>query len=238
MLNTEELSTLLNEKLNTWLQAQPKNLLQEAKAYSLLAGGKQVRGKLCLQGYQIFKDDAATNDALHNFALAIEFLHTYTLVQDDSPSMDNDQYRRGKLATHAKFGEAAALLASDGLHSSAVELTLVAATDENLKTVVACQKILFKTIGSEGTLYGQWLDLSCEGRIEDPVVKDLSLEEKQAMLKKIHRLKTGVLIEASVVIGATLAGATEEQIASLKTYGDNLGICFQITDDLLDETGT
>lgn len=229
MHSTDQLKTLLNEKLTAWLQAQPQNRLQEAMAYALQAGGKHVRGMLCLQAYQLFKDDAQSNELLHNSALALEFIHTYSLIQDDLPAMDNDDYRRGKKATHVEFGEAAAILASDGLFSSAWELMI--GND-------AGQKILTQAIGARGVLYGQWLDLASEGKIEDFKLSELNLSAKQALLKKIHRLKTGVLIEASGVLGAACGGASPQQTSSLKTFGHHLGICFQITDDILDEQST
>jgi geranylgeranyl diphosphate synthase type II len=204
--------------------AQPEKIY-EAMRYSLLAGGKRLRPILCLATCELM---GGTPEMAIPTACALEMIHTMSLIHDDLPAMDNDDYRRGKLTNHKVFGEDIAILAGDGLLAYAFEY--VATQTKNVSAdlllqVVAC---LGKTIGAEGLVGGQVLDLESEGKT------DISAET----LTFIHTHKTGALLEASVVSGGILAGATSEDIAKLSKYAQNIGLAFQIIDDILDVTAT
>jgi geranylgeranyl diphosphate synthase type II len=206
------------ELLMPALSAQPPSIHQ-AMRYSVFAGGKRIRPILCLETARIFSSDVTP--ALHP-ACAIEFIHTYSLIHDDLPALDNDDLRRGKPTCHKKFGEAIAILAGDGLLTLAFE-TIGAAP------VAASQRvaILTEVAGAAGTVNGmvggQVADLEAEGR---PVAPE--------MLEYIHRSKTAALIRASITAGALCAGAGAEDVARLRRFGETIGWAFQVTDDILD----
>lgn len=200
-------------------EATPPSSIHAAMRYSVLAGGKRIRPILCLESARIFTADVAP--ALHP-ACAIEFIHTYSLIHDDLPALDNDDLRRGKPTCHKKFGEAIAILAGDALLTLAFET--IAATPVDAERRVA---ILSEVGASAGTLKGmvggQVADLEAEGQQIDP-----------KMLEYIHLSKTAALIRASVAAGALCAGGGAEDIARLRRFGETIGWAYQVTDDILD----
>jgi geranylgeranyl diphosphate synthase type II len=212
----EYLSKKITRKNNS------QKIIYEAMNYSLLSGGKRLRPVLLIGSYELFKDNI--NEALP-FACAMEMIHTYSLIHDDLPALDNDDYRRGKLSNHKKFGEANAILAGDALLNKAFEVGLEAAIYLNTQNVLKALKIIADSSGTEGMIGGQVTDM--EGNIS-------SIEE----LKYMYSLKTGAIIKSSVIAGATLAGASNEEIDALEIYSEKIGIAFQIEDDILDVTST
>lgn len=211
--------------VDAWLErllpsetTQPHSIHQ-AMRYSVFAGGKRVRPMLCLEAARMFNADVTA--ALHP-ACAIEFIHTYSLIHDDLPSLDNDDLRRGKLTCHKKFGEATAILAGDALLTLAFET--IAATPVDAKRSVAMVSEVASAAGTvNGMVGGQVADLEAEGRQVAP-----------DMLEYIHRSKTAALIRASVTVGALCAGAGPDDVARLRRFGETIGWAFQVTDDILD----
>lgn len=196
----------------------PRNL-NTAMRYSLLAGGKRLRPTLLLAACHLLLDDVS---AALPFAAAVEMIHTYSLIHDDLPAMDNDDLRRGKPSNHKAFGEATAILAGDALLNLAYELMGRSAHPRALKALSA----IASAAGSSGMIAGQAADMWMEGR-----------EADQDMLRYIHSHKTADLITAPVVAGLILAGADDRQLEQGRMYGCHLGLAFQIVDDLLDELG-
>lgn len=196
----------------------PRNL-NTAMRYSLLAGGKRLRPTLLLAACHLLLDDVS---AALPFAAAVEMIHTYSLIHDDLPAMDNDDLRRGKPSNHKAFGEATAILAGDALLNLAYELMGRSAHPRALKALSA----IASAAGSSGMIAGQVADMWMEGR-----------EADQYMLRYIHSHKTADLITAPVVAGLILAGADDRQLEQGRIYGCHLGLAFQIVDDLLDELG-
>jgi geranylgeranyl diphosphate synthase type II len=198
--------------------AQPSSI-HTAMRYSVFAGGKRIRPILCLETARIFSSD--TTPALHP-ACALEFIHTYSLIHDDLPALDNDDLRRGKPTCHKKFGEALAILAGDGLLTLAFET--IGATPVPSDRRVG---ILAEIAGAAGTLNGmvggQVADIEAERKAVDP-----------QMLEYIHRSKTAALIRAAVTSGALCAGASSDEVARLRRFGETIGWAFQVTDDILD----
>lgn len=196
--------------------------LAEAMQYSLFAGGKRLRPILCLCACQ--SCGGKTEEALPA-ALALEAIHTYSLIHDDLPGMDNDDLRRGNPTNHKVFGEALAILAGDGLQCMAFEILSNYGEKEPQKAL-AMMKILSKRAGASGMCAGQAADIMAEK------------EEVDAQkLNYIHNHKTGDLITGALLMGAAAAGADEKQKSALEEYGYHLGLAFQITDDILDVTG-
>jgi len=204
----------------------PQMLIYEAMNYSLLSGGKRLRPVLLLAAYELFHND---EDTALPFACAMEMIHTYSLIHDDLPAMDNDDYRRGRPSNHKKFGEAAAILAGDGLLNKAFETGLKAAINGGTDYEKALRALyeIAKSSGSEGMIGGQVVDMFGHEKISD-------LED----LKYMYSLKTGAIIKSSVAAGAMLGGANDEQLAALEEFADKIGLAFQIEDDILDVTGT
>jgi geranylgeranyl diphosphate synthase type II len=195
------------------------NSIHQAMRYSVFAGGKRVRPMLCLEATRMFNADVTA--ALHP-ACAIEFIHTYSLIHDDLPSLDNDDLRRGKPTCHKKFGEATAILAGDALLTLAFET--IAATPVDAKRAVAMVSEVASASGTvNGMVGGQVADLEAEGRQVAP-----------DMLEYIHRSKTAALIRASLTAGALCAGAGPDDVARLRRFGETIGWAFQVTDDILD----
>ncbi|MEG4508114.1 polyprenyl synthetase family protein [Microcoleus sp. F6_B4] len=199
--------------------------IYEAMRYSLLAGGKRLRPILCLASCELA---GGTISMAMPTACALEMIHTMSLIHDDLPAMDNDDYRRGKLTNHKVYGENIAVLAGDGLLSYAFEF--VATKTENVPPQQVLQVIahLARAVGAAGLVSGQVVDMESEGKT------DVSLET----LNYIHAHKTGALLEASVVCGAILAGASAADLQRLYRFAQNIGLAFQIIDDILDITAT
>jgi geranylgeranyl diphosphate synthase type II len=198
--------------------AQPPSIHQ-AMRYSVFAGGKRIRPILCLETARIF--DANVTPALHP-ACAMEFIHTYSLIHDDLPALDNDDLRRGKPTCHKKFGEASAILAGDALLTLAFET--ISSTPVDAARRVAILTEVSSAAGTiSGMVGGQVADLEAEGKRVAP-----------EMLEYIHHAKTAALIRASVASGALCAGASAEDVARLRRYGESIGLLFQVTDDILD----
>ena len=196
-----------------------------AMNYSLLAGGKRLRPMLMWESYRMF---GGRSQVIEPFMAAMEVIHTYSLVHDDLPAMDNDKYRRGKKTTHAQFGEAMGILAGDGLLTYAFETAVKSFAIEPGNTNIGkALKILATKAGIYGMLGGQCVDVEAEG-------KPLEAEA----LHFIYRLKTGALLEASMLIGAVLAGATKGEQRKVEQAAGELGLAFQIQDDILDVTST
>ena len=197
--------------------------LREAMRYSLEAGGKRVRPVLLLACCDLLGGDV---DEAMPFACALEMIHTYSLIHDDLPAMDDDDLRRGKPTSHRVFGEALAILAGDGLLSAAAELMLRASIRmDSLRGAKAAEAIL-RRAGVTGMVAGQTVDVTEEGT-----------EPTRERVTYIHRHKTADLFAAPMEAGALLACATQEQLAAAVRYGEHLGLAFQITDDLLDLEG-
>ncbi|MBA2873414.1 polyprenyl synthetase family protein [Thermaerobacillus caldiproteolyticus] len=204
---------------------QAPQTLKQAMSYSLEAGGKRIRPLLLLATLHAFGKEVEVGVPV---ACAIEMIHTYSLIHDDLPSMDNDDLRRGKPTNHKVFGEAMAILAGDGLLTYAFQVI----AEMNAPTVTEEMKVkliyeLAKAAGPEGMVAGQVADMEGEG-------KELSLEQ----LEYIHRNKTGKMLQYSVLAGAILAGANEIQLEQLHAFASHLGLAFQIRDDILDIEGS
>ena len=198
--------------------AQPASI-HRAMRYSVQAGGKRVRPILCLESARIFTADITP---ILPVACALEFIHTYSLIHDDLPALDNDDLRRGKPTCHKKFGEAAAILAGDALLTLAFE-TLCERPNRPGPRVAVLSHVAASAGTVNGMVGGQVADLEAEGRAIQP-----------AELEYIHRSKTAALIRASVVSGAIGGGANDEDVARLKRFGETIGWAFQVVDDILD----
>jgi geranylgeranyl diphosphate synthase, type II len=192
--------------------------IHRALRYSVMAGGKRIRPILCLETARTFGPDPE----VLSVACAIEFIHTYSLIHDDLPALDNDDLRRGMPTCHKKFGEATAILAGDALLTLAFEtLARAALPSERLVTII--QEIAGAAGTRDGMVGGQVADLEAEGQTANP-----------EMLEYIHRSKTAALIRASIVAGAICGGASKEDLVHLRRFGDLIGWAFQVTDDILD----
>ena len=199
----------------------------QAMNYSVLAGGKRIRPILMLETYKLF---GGSNKAIESFVAAIELIHTYSLVHDDLPAMDDDELRRGKLTTHAKFGEAMGVLAGDGLLNYAFEIaldTLDETKGADNRAVIRSLKVLAKKAGIYGMIGGHVVDVEAE--------KQYGISKNR--LDFIYELKTGALIEAAMMIGAILGGATDEEVEQIEDVAKKIGLAFQIQDDVLDVIG-
>lgn len=197
----------------------PPISIHQAMRYSVFAGGKRIRPTLCLEAARIFESDLTA--ALYP-ACAIEMIHTYSLIHDDLPALDNDDLRRGKPTCHKQFGEALAILAGDALLTRAFE-TIGATPVEAARRVAMVTEVSSAAGTVNGMVGGQVADLEAEGQRIPPET-----------LEYIHRSKTAALIRASVAAGALCAGAAAEDLARLRAFGDSIGWAFQVTDDILD----
>lgn len=200
----------------------------ESIHYSLFVGGKRVRPILCLAAAHSVSDEKNIEETMLPVACALECIHTYSLIHDDLPAMDNDDLRRGKPTNHKVYGEAAAILAGDGLLTWAFDLI---AGDDN-STLSSQQRlkitqIIARAAGSLGMVGGQALDIENENQ-----------QYPFETLRTIHKNKTGALITASVLTGAIGGNATKAELSALRQYGEKIGLAFQIVDDLLDVTST
>jgi geranylgeranyl diphosphate synthase, type II len=215
----------VNECLTQLVQQAPApTRLTDAMGYALMAGGKRVRPILCLAAAEAV---GPPEDSILQAACALEMIHTYSLIHDDLPAMDNDALRRGKPTCHVAYDEATAILAGDALLTLAFEVLSKAALDGGggTKWLRAIGKAA-GAAGRSGMIEGQMQDMAAEGKALD-----------REALERMHALKTGALIEASVEIGATLADADQECIASLRRYARGIGLAFQVADDILNVQG-
>lgn len=200
--------------------------IKEAVEYSFLSEGKRVRPILFLKTYEALKGEYDIN--VLKFSLSLEMIHSYSLIHDDLPSLDNDDYRRGELTNHKVFGEAMAILSGDSLLNLAYEnmFEIISENNENCIKYIEASKVISKAVGIEGMIGGQVKDILSDG-------KEIDEEE----LKYIQKNKTTKLIESSVKAGAIVAGANKREIEELSRYGEILGDMFQIKDDILDVIG-
>ena len=198
-------------------------ILRESMEYSLMAGGKRLRPVLLMAAADAVGADGTK---FLPIACALEMIHTYSLIHDDLPAMDDDDYRRGKLTNHMVYGDAVAILAGDALLTLAFTVIL-RQKDVSAETLLRVVDEISRAAGAEGMVGGQVLDLRAEG-------VRISMEE----LRRVHMGKTGALFHAALRSGAILADATEKQLAALTSYADHFGLAFQITDDILDVVGT
>lgn len=218
---------LVDSFLERWLPGVEGSLsgVVEAMRYSLFAGGKRLRPILCLAAAEAV--GGSQNDALPA-ACALELIHTYSLVHDDLPAMDDDDLRRGRPSNHKVFGEAQAILAGDALLTEAFNLLAEVPGGVEPARVLRVIKIVSEAAGRSGMVGGQHLDLWMETQ------QDVSLE----ILEATHRLKTGALITASLEAGAVLGGGDKDEVRALVEYGRRVGLAFQVADDILDVVGT
>jgi len=191
--------------------------LHEAMRYSMFAGGKRLRPGLAKAAFDMF---GGKGDKIWLATSALEMLHTFSLIHDDLPCVDNDDYRRGKLTSHKKFGEATAVMAGDALCVHAFEMM---GKTGNAKAI----ELLAHLLGTYGMIGGEMTDIECEGKAVDLEIVDY-----------IHYHKTAALIEASLLVGAMLAGASEKDMEVIRNYGRSIGLAFQIVDDILDIVST
>ena len=212
----------------------------EAMNYSLMAGGKRLRPMMMLEAYRLFAGKSADDAVIHPFMTAMEMIHTYSLVHDDLPAMDNDEYRRGRKTTHAVYGAGMATLAGDGLLNLAFETAISGAAlgaelseydGETKSRYLAALKVLSTKAGIYGMVGGQCADIMAENT--DITDKD----ELGTLLRYIDDNKTGALIESSLMIGAILGGASASQVKAIEKAGNSVGVAFQIQDDILDIVG-
>lgn len=220
----------INNVLEKFLPVEEgqQRIIFEAMNYSVRAGGKRLRPMLMEETYHMFGGSSAV---IEPFMAAIEMIHTYSLVHDDLPAMDNDEYRRGKKTTHAVYGEAMGILAGDALLNLAYETAAKAFDMEVADARVArAFTVLAKKAGVYGMVGGQVVDVESEKSDDCPVTRE--------KLDFIYRLKTSALIESSMMIGAILAGASSDEVSRVEQIAAKLGLAFQIQDDVLDVTST
>ena len=218
----------VEQALTRWISPQAPAGLGQAMRYAVLDGGKRLRPLLVLAAREAVaagRADAALDEAALRAACATELIHAYSLVHDDMPCMDNDVLRRGKPTVHVQFGEAQALLAGDALQALAFELLTPEASTIDERVQARLCRLLAKAAGHGGMAGGQAIDLASVGN---------TLTEDQ--LRHMHRLKTGALLEASVMMGAACGQVSAEALAGLQAYGRALGLAFQVVDDILDVT--
>ena len=214
---------LVHNKLSSVISSS--SLIDEAMRYSVLSNSKAIRPGLVMASGIL--NDNLTKDSSITLACSVELIHTYSLIHDDLPSMDDDDMRRGKDSSHIRFGEANAILAGDALHDLAFELI---ANDDNMSDAakVNAVNILARASGSSGMVLGQYLDIESE-----KLNSDLDLDD----MEKIHSLKTGKLIQASILMGQLESSLDNKKQIMLSDFGSKIGLAFQIFDDILDETG-
>ena len=218
----------MKKEVNTFLLNYFENkgsfnkVIYDSASYSLNIGGKRIRPLIMLLTYNMYKENWRE---ILEFSSGIEMIHTYSLIHDDLPCMDNDDLRRGKPTNHKVYGEDIAVLAGDALLNEAMNVMMKFSLNHGREALVASQKIA-EAAGAEGMIGGQVVDIINEG-------KKISEEE----LRYMHMKKTGALIKVSIVAGAILGNASEEEIELLEKFGENLGLAFQIKDDILDVIG-
>lgn len=218
-------SDIVNNQLKKYIKENecPEKILNSSVEYSLLAGGKRLRPILIMSTYELFKDNF---EICYPFAVAMEMVHTFSLIHDDLPGIDNDDYRRGKLTNHKKFNEATAILAGDTLLNYAYNVIISDIVNNNEYSELKLKALQEFSYGIDRMIAGEYVDTEYEGK-----------EISNQYLEYMHENKTGALIKASVKIGAILAGANENDIAKLCQYAEKIGLAFQIKDDILSEIG-
>lgn len=224
----EENISYVEDVLKNYLPKNPsfQKTIYDAMEYSVMAGGKRLRPMMMYQAYKMF--GGGDKELIEPFMAAIEMIHTYSLVHDDLPAMDNDTYRRGRKTTHVVYGEDMGILAGDALLNFAYETAIKGAlAAKAAKNAINALAILSKKAGIMGMVGGQVVDVELTGK---------KLDEER--LDFIFKLKTGALLEASLMVGAALAGADEKYIELMEQAGLNIGMAFQIQDDILDVTST
>lgn len=221
MKEKQELVNIILDRFLPRKDEYPKEI-HKAVRYSLFAGGKRLRPYMTMLTWQLFKEEP---EPITYVAAAIEMMHTYTLIHDDLPDIDNDEYRRGKKSCHAVFGDEVALLAGDALLISAFELITWAPLPEDIKKTLVYEMAV--ECGVRGLIGGQMLDIASEGKKPD-----------KKTLEYIHKNKTARLINMALRFGAKAAGAKAEDLKVLEEFGNSIGMAFQIVDDLLDIEGT
>ena len=214
---------LIHKKILAEISAD--SLIDQAMRYSVLSDSKTIRPALVLASGEL--NNSLTKNSLITLATAIELIHTYSLIHDDLPCMDDDDIRRGKESSHIKFGEANAILAGDALHDLAFEI-ISTDKDMNDASKIKAVNILANASGAKGMVLGQHLDIESEKSKENIDIKSM---------KKIHTLKTGKLIKAAVEMGQIESSLNKAEINMLLEFGSKIGLAFQIFDDILDETG-
>ena len=219
----KELIKKIEAKLDEYLPVSYPEEIFESMRYSVLAGGKRLRPIMCLEACRVFGGDI---EKAMPTACAFEMLHTQSLIHDDLPCMDNDDYRRGKLTNHKKFSESTAVLAGDALISYGVQL-IIEKSDLPADIIVKILREHAITAGAYGIIAGQVVDIAMEGKPYDAEI-----------LKYIHTHKTADLFKGVLKSGAIIAGANKDQLQAMNYFGQNLGIAFQICDDILDEIST
>jgi geranylgeranyl diphosphate synthase type II len=211
------LEECLSDKDNSQLQKE----IYESMSYSVMAGGKRLRPILVLEAYNLF--EGKDEKEVYPYMAAIEMIHTYSLIHDDLPAMDNDDYRRGRLTNHKVYGEDMAILTGDGLLNLAYETMIKSVDEKNVSKSIKAMNIISNKAGVSGMIGGQVGDIK-------NVNKDMDIET----LDKINELKTSCLIEGSLMVGATMAGASDKELESICMAGSLIGRAFQIQDDVLD----
>ncbi|MGN0244791.1 MAG: polyprenyl synthetase family protein [Lachnospiraceae bacterium] len=221
----EEIEKMIFSKLPK--EEGPQKTVIQAMRYSVMAGGKRLRPLLMQESYRLFgKDDSK----VYPFMAALEYIHNYSLVHDDLPAMDNDEYRRGQKTTHVVYGEDLAILAGDALLNYAFETIAEGMAEYPLDSdMVRAFRIFAKKAGIFGMVGGQSVDVINENNNSEMNMDDILF---------IHENKTAALIECALMCGAALAGANDEQISQMEKVGSNIGLAFQIQDDILDATGS
>uniref|UniRef100_A0A6T7V5A6 Geranylgeranyl diphosphate synthase n=1 Tax=Pyramimonas obovata TaxID=1411642 RepID=A0A6T7V5A6_9CHLO len=221
-------AVITEKALDESVAQQYPDSVHESMRYSLLAGGKRIRPALCIAACEMFTEDSSV--AMPT-ACALEMIHTMSLMHDDLPCMDNDDFRRGKPTNHKVYGEQCAILAGDGLLTRAFEYIAMATPLDKVDPKVVLRVVAYvaKCVGSEGLVGGQIVDIEMEGAHEEATLETLQY---------IHAHKTAALLDAAVVSGALLGGATEEDVERLTRYSQNIGLAFQVIDDILDCTQT
>ena len=218
---------MINEELEKYLRKEecPEEVLNQSMEYSLMAGGKRLRPILVISTYKLFKDDIKK---CIPYALAIEMIHNFSLIHDDLPGIDNDDFRHGKPTNHKQFNEATAILAGDGLlNSGYITISDDLKNTENINELKNKIKVFNEfSIAVDRMIAGEYIDTEYEGK---QISKDI--------LKYIHENKTGALLKLSVRMGAMLADCSKEDLEKLSSYADKIGLAFQIKDDILSEEG-
>ena len=218
---------MINEELEKYLRKEecPEEILNQSMEYSLMAGGKRLRPILVISTYKLFKDDIKK---CIPYAVAIEMIHNFSLIHDDLPGIDNDDFRHGKPTNHKQFNEATAILAGDGLlNSGYITISDDLKNTENINELKNKIKVFNEfSIAVDRMIAGEYIDTEYEGK---QISKDI--------LKYIHENKTGALLKLSVRMGAMLADCSKEDLEKLSSYADKIGLAFQIKDDILSEEG-